>query len=411
MKKSKSNKTTTRRDFLNLAGAGVASFAVAPHIIVAPQEKPTSKGKDETSWIQDPSKGWVPFSDRKIRVGLVGYGASRFSAAFGFQNHPNVEVTAVSDLFPDRCAKLAEVTKCKKTYPSLEELVKDDKIEAVFVATDAPSHPRHCIEVLKHGKHVASAVPATYGSIEEAEELFEEVKKSGLKYMMFETSCFRENLYAMRQIYMAGGFGRLVYSEGEYYHGASLSSPTSQGTPSYNNWRRGGPPQWYPTHSNAYYIGVTDGTFTEVNCFGVPNDREIYKPGNNRYNNPFSTEVAVFRTSEDGMSRMIRSGDTPGTPSETGRVRGTKGSYMDEYEGLEKNLPNLRRPPLPPGVPPGGHGGSHGLLMNEFILSIIQDRKPLVDIVAALNITVPGIIAHASALKDGELMKIPQYKL
>jgi hypothetical protein len=26
---------------------------------------------------------------------------------------------AVSDLFPDRCAELAKVTRCKKTYPSL----------------------------------------------------------------------------------------------------------------------------------------------------------------------------------------------------------------------------------------------------------------------------------------------------
>ena len=37
-----------------------------------------------------------------IRVGIVGYGACRFGAAFGFQDHPNVEVVAVSDLFPDR---------------------------------------------------------------------------------------------------------------------------------------------------------------------------------------------------------------------------------------------------------------------------------------------------------------------
>jgi hypothetical protein len=47
--------------------------------------------------------------------------------------------------------------------------------------------------------------------------------------------------------------------------------------------------------------------------------------------------------------------------------------------------------------------------MNEFIISIIEDRKPLVDIVAALNMTVPGIIAHESAMKEGEWLKIPQY--
>jgi hypothetical protein len=28
----------------------------------------------------------------------------------------------------------------------------------------------------------------------------------------------------------------------------------------------------------------------------------------------------------------------------------------------------------------------------------------------ALNLTVSGIVAHQSALKDGELLKIPQYK-
>jgi predicted dehydrogenase len=82
----------------------------------------------------------------------------------------------VSDLEPDRCAELSKVTKCAKTYPSLEELVKDDKIEAVFVATDAPSHAKHVTEVLKHGKHVASAVPACFGSLEEGDKLFEAVK-------------------------------------------------------------------------------------------------------------------------------------------------------------------------------------------------------------------------------------------
>lgn len=288
----------------------------------------------------------------------------------------------------------------------MEELVKDDSIEAVFVATDAPGHARHCIEVLKHGKHAATAVPAVFGSLEEAEELFSAVKQSGLKYMMFETSCFRENLYAMRQIYKAGGFGRLVYTEGEYWH------YSEHGIASYKNWRHGMPPQWYPTHSDAYYVGVTDGTFTEVSCLGMPSQMKRYQEGENRYNNPFATEISLYRTSEGGMARMGRSSDSPGHGygSETGRVKGTRGSYYDKYEGFEKNLPDLTRPPLPPGVPAGGHGGSHGRLMDEFVTSILLDRKPLVDIATALNMTVGGIVAHQSALKNGEWLKIPQYK-
>ena len=87
------------------------------------------------------------------------------------------------------------------------------------------------------------------------------------------------------------------------------------------------------------------------------------------------------------------------------------GSYYDKYEGLKEDLPDTSRPPLPPGVPAGGHGGSHGRLTDEFVSAILEDRKPLVDIATALNMTVGGIVAHQSALKDGEWMKIPQYNL
>lgn len=401
MNKKAQHSTSSRRSFLGMAGTGIAAMSIIPHFSIGGSKKFTES-------TQRGSEQWIQVSDRKVRVGLVGYGASKFSAAFGFQNHPNVEVVAVSDLFPDRCAALAKATGCKKTYPSLEELVKDDKIEAVFVATDAPSHPQHCMEVLKHGKHVAVAVPVTYGSVEQGEQLLEEVKKNkGLKFMMFETSCMRANLYAMRQIYQAGGFGTIVYSEGEYYHGAPLNVENYKGIGSYKGWRNSGPPQWYPTHSNAYHIGVSGGTFTEVSCFGVLSGKD---PKANPYNNPFNTEVAMFRTSEGAMSRMVRSSATPGTPSETGRVRGTDGWYDEAYEGKLKDLPDLTRPALPPGVPEGGHGGSHGRLMQEFIYSIIQDRTPLVDIATAMNMTVPGIIAHDSALKNGELLKIPQYE-
>ena len=109
---------------------------------------------------------------------------------------------------------------------------------------------------------------------------------------------------------------------------------------------------------------------------------------------------------------MGRSSDTRGHGygSETGRVRGTKGSYYDKYDGIEENKPDIERPPLPPGVPAGGHGGSHGRLMDEFVSAILQDRKPLVDVAMALNMTVGGIVSHQSALKDGELLKIPQFK-
>jgi predicted dehydrogenase len=194
-----------RRDFLGKLGQVSLGTLMAGGI----------SGQTANAGEKQAVKAWEPVSERKVRVGIVGYGVCQFGAAFGFQDHPNVEIVAVSDLIPDRRQGLMNACRCDKSYESLEVLVKDPKIEAVFVATDAPSHARHCMEVLKHGKHVMSAVPAVFGSIEQAEQLLDTVQKTGLKYMMAETSYFRADCYGMRRIYQAGGFGRLVYSEGD----------------------------------------------------------------------------------------------------------------------------------------------------------------------------------------------------
>jgi predicted dehydrogenase len=358
---------------------------------------------------EDPnaSKGWKDLPNRKVKVGIAGYGLCRFGGAFFYQNHPNVEVVAATDLDPGRCAGLARAVGAKKTYTSCEEMIaKDKEIEAVYIATDAPTHAKLAVMGLNHGKHVCSAVPAVFGfqAEEEAEELFEAVKKSGLKYAMNETSTFHADLWDKRTQYQAGALGKIIYSEGEYYHdfgpnGLPGYNPKS-GNIDVNGWRRGLPPMWYPTHSNAYYVSITGGRFTEVSCLGTPGLYNEHKV--NQWKNPFGTEVGMFKTSEGGISRMAVSWDMKNAHGEKGRVYGQK-PHNPSINGA--------RPALPPGVGAGGHGGSHGQLTNDFIESILLDREPTVNIGDALNMTMAGVIAHQSALKEGEWMKIPQYEL
>jgi hypothetical protein len=410
----------TRRNFLH--GLGTASAAMGIFGMVRPSEVigvplpdddvprdadgNVIPGFEHETTSNSESRGqWRAVSQRKIRVGIAGYGLCQFGAKFFFQDHPNVEVAAVTDLDPGRCAALAKAVGCSKTYPSCEEMVKDKNIEAVFIATDAPSHARLAMMALEHGKHVASAVPAVFGfnAEEDAERLLEAVKKSGKKYMMFETSTFHDDAYARRQQYEAGWFGKLIYSEGEYYHdnAAKLGSYNPEnGKIDTNGWRRGLVPMWYPTHATAYYISVSGGRLTDVSCLGMPSIYSEFQPGNNKYHNLFGTEVALFKTSEGGMARMAVSWDMKNAHGETGRVYGQTYQFVNV---------STKRPPLPPNANGGDHGGSHGYLTNNFIESILLDRKPIVDISAALNMTLSGVIAHKSALKDGMWMKVPQY--
>ena len=403
----------SRRSFL-VASAAAATASTLLDSAGAAEQIP---GFDQTRTDADRTKEWRPFSDRKVRVGIVGHGVCQFGLSFSLQHHPNVELIAVSDLFPDRCADMARKAKCEKTYPSLEEMVKDDSIEAIYCATDAPSHAKHGILCMEHGKHFATAVPAFRGDIEDAERLLECCRKNrGLVYAMFETSTFRDDLYAMAKLYAAGVFGRIVYSEGEYCHPKVMGAPTLG---SYKDWRKHGAPMWYPTHSTAYYVSVTHKSFLDVSCQGTPFfDEAMQVP--NAIGNIFRSEVGLFRTAEGGLSRMMVC-NSQGEYLEAGRIRGEYGGFNKTFSGdatgkkryaeaLENGL-QLKKYALPPGVQPGGHGGSHGYLGDDFIDAILRNRKPAVDVIDALNMTVPGYYAHLSAMKDGETFKIPQYTL
>jgi len=360
---------------------------------------------------------WQPFSDRKVRVGIAGYGVCTFGAVFFFQNHPNVEVVAAADLYKDRAEKLAQVTGAKRVYLSAEEMMDKEsgRMDAVFIATDAASHIDLVLRALDRGYHVCSAVPALLGEhqLDRAPKLIEAVKKTGLVYEMFETTAFRPQAIAMRRIYEKGGFGQMVYTEGEYFH---LNTPGSKGIGSYNGWRTGLPPQYYPTHSNGFYTCVTHGHFTEVSCVGATDDHPIYRDRQNPYRNPFRSEVAFFKTSEGGSARMTVAYGLPGYHGELGRCFGTKGCFRnDRYagdNGLIKGL-ELMRTGLPPGmVNNGHHGGSHPYLTDDFLRGIlVKGHKVCVDAATALNTTVSGVYAHLSALAGGETLKIPVFTL
>ena len=58
----------------------------------------------------------------------------------------------------------------------------------------------------------------------------------------------------------------------------------------------------------------------------------------------------------------------------------------------------------------GGHGGSHPHLAHEFVRSIVEERAPAIDALTSADWTAPGICAHESALRDGEMVVLPDLR-
>jgi len=56
-----------------------------------------------------------------------------------------------------------------------------------------------------------------------------------------------------------------------------------------------------------------------------------------------------------------------------------------------------------------GHDGSHVFLAAEFVNALVDDREPVIDVYESLAMTVPGIVAHESSLKNGEQLAVPSF--
>jgi predicted dehydrogenase len=397
----------TRRRFVQASGGALAGLALASSGVA------------------------VNTAPKKVRIGIVG---GNFGASFYWHEHPDCVVAAVSDLRPERREHLMKVYGCGKAYNSLAELVKDPDIDAVGIFTEGPNHVKHAVEALQHGKHVISAVPACMGGgVAEAQRLLDAVKQSGLTYMMAETSYYQQVCISARQFWKQQKFGEIYYTEAEYQHAGLEALWFENGQPT---WRHGAPPMLYPTHCTAFLIGVTGERLTEVVCHGWGDDDPVLK--NNAWKNPFWNESALFRTNHGHAFRVNVWWKGAHQGCERGQWIGTKMSFYDasaaspqpliiragkqqekDDAGFVRDLPESEPYQQPqwwktdmlpePLRHDSGHRGSHTFLTHEFVDALSHNRRPSVDIYEALAYTVPGIIGHESALKNGERLTVPQF--
>lgn len=401
----------SRREFLahsSLGAAALASAAAAPAGSAVPQA-----------------------TDKTIRLGVLGGG---FGAQFYWHQHPHCEVAAVTDLRADRRRTLQEVYRCDNVYDSLDAMLRrSEDLDAVAVFSGAPDHFRHVQAAMERGLHVISAVPAVM-TLEEAERLRNLKEKTGLRYMMAETSYYRPTTIYARNLHREGGFGELFYSELEYYHdrgdldalGADKTSRFYEPDGSHS-WRWGLPPMHYPTHCLGFLTGVTRERIARVSCLGWGSKHPWLE--DNRYGNPFWSQSALMQTDQGHMVRcnvfwlVAGHGERARWFGDRGSLRMAVGDLHDDawlprspsLDGAERveelQIPDYwRTDMLPePMQHSSGHGGSHVFLAAEFINALVEEREPAVDVYEALAMTVPGIVAHQSSLRNGEQLAVPTF--
>ncbi len=378
-----------------------------------------------------------------FKIAMVGTGAFARSFIPLFKAHPWVDEVAMCDLDAAKLERASEEFELPKTYPSLDA-VCDSDVDAAVIITQNWLHAPQAIQALRAGKHVYSAVP-TGITVEEIAGLVRAVEETGQIYMLGETSYYRSEDVYCRQRHAAGDFGHVVYAEAEYYHDYSHGLYEVMQRRGGARWREiaGSPPMHYPTHSVSQVVSVTGAHMTHVSCFGFVDlaDDGIFKVDVNRWGNVFSDESALFKMSDGsacrinefrrvghpGVERLAQLAGTEATfeASVAGRRWLTKDGRqtinLDDllstgdvavdgvtFHGLAK-VHDAARLPKAFAALPTGHGGSHQFLVADFVRACVNRTQPPNNAWLAARYAVPGIIAHESAVRGGELLAVPDF--
>ena len=224
-----------------------------------------------------------------LRAGVLGVRRGR-SFVRVLQAMDGVSVTAIADKNSERRETVCAEHHVPKGVASLEELLEED-LDLVVVATPAPQHAEHSIQVLQAGVNVLSEIPIL-ATREEADQLVAAQEKSDGLYMCGENCNYWAYVDSLKRLNQRGDFGEIFAAEAEYIHNIKRLRRDEHGN---LFWRASMPPITYLTHSLGPVMWVTGQYPVEVVCLGT---REHYE------SHLTDIEVAIFRMTDDSIVRI-----------------------------------------------------------------------------------------------------------
>ena len=361
---------------------------------------------------------------KPYKIGLVG--ARRGGGLLGtMAAHPRCEIAALCDIDPAALARLGEHFKLsdRQLHTDYGSFLASD-IDVVVVATPIGFHAQQSVAAMEAGKHVLSEQTAAY-AVDDCQRIVDTAKRTGKTYMMAENYSFFHCVLEWKKLIDAGRLGKIYHAEGEYLHEiVDLLIDPATGK---RQWRYPRAPIWYCGHSLGPLLFLMQDRV--VKATGVT-------PGRNMYPEHDSVgfldmETGLFLTEKGAVIKILASQTVKRYRKNGGYLTwyslyGTRGfveSGRDPTnEGLEwledtdtpqggaRYVPTpFADPAAPEAARLGGHGTGEYYMVRHFIDALDQGFRPAFNAVQAAEVTVPGLLAHESAMKGGVWLDVPRF--
>lgn len=369
-------------------------------------------------------------SSNILKVGIVGL---EFGAEFIpiYQSHPNAEMYAICQRTQSKLNDVGDRYAVEVRYTDYDEMLADPAIDIVHINTPLQLHADQVVAALEAGKHVGCTIPMAT-SVEDCRRIVEAQARTGLTYMMMETTLYTREFLFVQDLYRSGKLGKIQFLRASHHQDMT-------GWPSY--WD-GMPPMYNATHAIGPTLGLAGHQAEYVQCLG---SGTVFDRMKDQYGSPFAVESTHIRFLDSDIGAEVtrhlwavareyrESFDVYGAVRSFEWAQNEAGShilYLGEQAGrveipdFASRLPEEIRSFTTAGVygaegdsehrsfvQGGGHGGSHPHLAHQLLMAVLGEAEAYPNAVQAANITCSGILSHESALKGGEKVYLPDWTL
>ena len=161
-----------------------------------------------------------------LKVGVIGLGMGRWHVE-AFSAHPRAEVVAIADPDTGRLAELGDKHSIAGRYTYAEEMLANETLDIVAVATPNKFHKPLTIAALEAGAHVLCEKPMAMNAAE-AREMLTASKTADKRLMINFSYRFTPEAARLKQEVDSGTLGDIYYARTEWLR--------RRGLPGFGGW-------------------------------------------------------------------------------------------------------------------------------------------------------------------------------
>lgn len=335
-------------------------------------------------------------SKKIYKIAVIGCGGISRPHMEGVVENPRAELYAVCDPATDgRLEAKKEKYGAKIAVGDYKELLNDDNIDIVIVATPDYSHMEITCAFLRAGKDVLLEKPMAL-QVDECEEMLRVQKETGKRLMVGQVGRYNGNYPVAKNLFDQGIIGELAFIECEYGHDYSVAR-------GFEDWR-----------VNPEREGMIGGGCHAVDAMRwiAGNPTEVHAFSNHKFLTDWpvdDTTIAIYKFPNGAVGKIFCSIGIKSKYSSRLAIYGTKGSLICDARTpnvtmyLEHGGRHSCRKPITVPTTPSSHNCAAEL--TDFIKAIDNNEPTPISPIEGAS-TVAVCRATVESAKSGETVKI-----